>query len=112
MTRDSLALFHGHLWPEPSDQTETSSRRVAAVQEDGLARHEVRRRRREIDGERADLLGTPCATRGDIAKESVGELRILATERGVRLVGGEPARRERGDLHVALRPHGVQGARE
>src|SRR5207249_9069364 len=75
MTRDSLALFHGHLWPEPSDQTETSSRRVAAVQEDGLARHEVRRRRREIDGERADFLGATCATRGDIAKESVGELR-------------------------------------
>src|SRR6266571_8498055 len=111
MTRGSLALFHGHLWPESSEQTGTSRRRVAAVQEDGLARHEVRRRRREIDGERADLLGTPCATRGDIAKESVGELWILGTERGSRHVGREPARRDRVDLHVVSRPLDAEGAR-
>src|SRR2546425_10696440 len=107
-----MACISMYLWSDTSDRARISSRGVATVQEEGLAGHEVRCRRREIDGERSDLFGATSATRGDIAKEAVGDLRILSAEGRRRHVGGEPTRRDRGDLNVVSRPLDAEGARE
>src|SRR5262249_58515704 len=45
--------------------------RVAAVEEDRLARHEVRARRGKIDGEWPDLLGPPDAASRDVAGQAL-----------------------------------------
>src|SRR5262249_14538089 len=84
--------------------------RVAAVEEDRLARHEVRARRGEIYGEWPDLLGPPDAASRDVAGQA-----LVDGGDGERLVGHvglEPARRDRVDLHVVPRPLHAERARE
>src|SRR5262249_7544409 len=56
--------------------------RVAAVEEERLAGHEVGAGRRQIDRQRSDLLGPPDASRRNVAGQALVDRRV-----GERLVG-------------------------
>jgi predicted metal-binding membrane protein len=93
-------------------QSISSSRGVAAIEVERLTRHEVGRRRGQIDRERSDLLGTTPTAGGNVPQETVGELVVAAFEGRGRHVGAEPARRDRVDLDVVARPLDTERARE
>src|SRR6266403_4331766 len=84
--------------------------RVAAVEEERLAGHEVGARGGEVDGQRADLLGPSDTAGRDVARQALVDRRV-----GERLVGHvrrEPARRDRVHLDVVPRPLDPERARE
>src|SRR5258708_30981707 len=68
-------------------------RRVAAVEEDRLSRHESRRVGRQIDRQRPDLLGPADPSHRDVARQPLVDPRVR--ERGIRHIGREPPGSER-----------------
>src|ERR671936_2846412 len=86
----------------------TSGRRVTAVEEHGLAGHEVGPRGRQEDDERADFLEASRATHRNVACETLVDPRIA--ERLLVHLGDEPAGCDRVHLHVVPRPLDAEGA--
>src|SRR5205814_1981741 len=95
----------------PTPQTRRiSGRRVATVEEDGLAGHEVRARGGEEDDEGTDLLQPTRAPHRDVPRQTLVDPRIR--ERRLVHVGDEPSRRDRVHLHIVARPLDAERARE
>src|SRR5947208_1457202 len=87
----------------PTPQTpRISGRRVATVEEDGLAGHEVRARGGEEDDERTDLLQPTRAPHRNVPRQPLVDPRIAARLLGH--VAHEPPRRAPVVLHLAARP--------
>src|SRR5215470_7152117 len=87
-----------------------SGGRVTSVEEDGLAGHEVRPRRREEEDERADLVEPPRAPHRNVAGQALVDFRI--GEGLLVHVGDEPAGSNRVHLNVVARPLHAERARE
>src|SRR5438874_5211429 len=87
----------------PTPQTpRISGRRVATVEEDGLAGHEVRARGGEEDDAGTDLFQPPRAPHPNVSRQTLADPRI--GERLLSHVGDEPSRPARIHLHAAAWP--------
>src|SRR2546423_15687072 len=95
----------------PTPQTpRISGRRVATVEEDGLAGHEVRARGGEEDDEGTDLLQPTRAPHRNVPRQTLVDPRI--PERLLVHVGDEPSPPDRIPPHLLARPLHADRARE